>query len=92
MDAFHFADVLEKFSLCNLAFIAWQAKQHMEILDYPDRHTRDRETSELQMHGASHAPTWNTNSRPVSNALQWRLQYGRVIEQAGKVPGVLRLV
>jgi hypothetical protein len=27
----------------------------------------------------------------VSNALQWRLQYGRVIEQAGKVGGVLRL-
>jgi len=28
----------------------------------------------------------------VSNALQWRLQYGRVIEQAGKVNGILRLV
>jgi hypothetical protein len=28
----------------------------------------------------------------VSNALQWRLQYGRVIEQAGKVDGILRLV
>ncbi len=28
----------------------------------------------------------------VSSALQWRLQYGRVIEQAGKVGGVLRLV
>lgn len=28
----------------------------------------------------------------VSNALQWRLQYGRVIEQAGKVDGLLRLV
>jgi hypothetical protein len=27
----------------------------------------------------------------VSNALQWRLQYSRVIEQAGKVQGVLRL-
>ena len=27
----------------------------------------------------------------VSNALQWRLQYGRVIEQAGKVSGILRL-
>jgi hypothetical protein len=27
----------------------------------------------------------------VSNALQWRLQYGRVIEQAGKVGGVFRL-
>ena len=28
----------------------------------------------------------------VSNALQWRLRYGRVIEQAGKVGGILRLV
>jgi hypothetical protein len=27
----------------------------------------------------------------VSNALQWRLQYGRVFEQAGKVNGLLRL-
>jgi hypothetical protein len=27
----------------------------------------------------------------ISNALQWRLQYGRVIEQAGRVAGVLRL-
>ncbi len=28
----------------------------------------------------------------VSNALQWRLQYSRVIEQAGAVGGILRLV
>jgi hypothetical protein len=28
----------------------------------------------------------------ISNALQWRLQYSRVIEQAGKVVGVLKLV
>jgi hypothetical protein len=27
----------------------------------------------------------------VSNALQWRLQYSRVIEQAGSVEGILRL-
>ncbi len=27
----------------------------------------------------------------VSNALQWRLQYGRVIQQAGVVSGVLRV-
>lgn len=27
----------------------------------------------------------------ISNALQWRLQYSRVIEQAGKVSGVARL-
>jgi hypothetical protein len=25
----------------------------------------------------------------ISNALQWRLQYGRVIQQAGSVPGIL---
>jgi len=28
----------------------------------------------------------------ISNALQWRLQYSRVIEQAGKVDGIIRLV
>lgn len=27
----------------------------------------------------------------ISNALQWRLQYGRAIEQAGVAPGILRL-
>jgi hypothetical protein len=27
----------------------------------------------------------------ISNALQWRLQYARVIEQAGKVTGVQRI-
>lgn len=27
----------------------------------------------------------------ISNALQWRLQYSRVIDQAGSVTGVLRI-
>jgi hypothetical protein len=27
----------------------------------------------------------------ISNALQWRLQYQRVIEQAGKVDGIYRI-
>jgi hypothetical protein len=27
----------------------------------------------------------------VSNALQWRLQYGRVIDQAGSVDGIARI-
>ena len=27
----------------------------------------------------------------ISNALQWRLQYGRVIEQAGRVEGIIRV-
>lgn len=27
----------------------------------------------------------------ISNALQWRLQYGRVIEQAGSVSGIIRV-
>jgi hypothetical protein len=34
----------------------------------------------------------NAGYLTVSNALQWRLQYGRVIEQAGKIGGILRLV
>ncbi len=28
----------------------------------------------------------------ISNALQWRLQYGRVVDQAGKVDGLAKLV
>ena len=27
----------------------------------------------------------------ISNALQWRLQYRRVLEHAGKVDGILRV-
>jgi hypothetical protein len=27
----------------------------------------------------------------ISNALQWRLQYGRVIEKAGSIDGILRI-
>ncbi|WP_242052273.1 hypothetical protein [Phormidium sp. FACHB-1136] len=27
----------------------------------------------------------------ISNALQWRLQYGRVIQQAGNVSGIIRV-
>lgn len=27
----------------------------------------------------------------ISNALQWRLQYARVIEEAGEVDGILKL-
>jgi hypothetical protein len=27
----------------------------------------------------------------ISNALQWRLQYSRVIEKAGSVPGLVRV-
>jgi hypothetical protein len=34
----------------------------------------------------------NVGYLTISNALQWRLQYSRVIEQAGKVAGVNRVV
>jgi hypothetical protein len=27
----------------------------------------------------------------ISNALQWRLQYGRVIQQVGNVSGIIRV-
>ncbi len=28
----------------------------------------------------------------ISNALQWRLQYGRVIQEAGRVKGIVNLI
>ena len=36
-----------------------------------------------------HAP--NQGYLTISNALQWRLQYGRVIQKAGNIDGVLRV-
>ncbi len=36
--------------------------------------------------------TWpNQGYLTISNALQWRLQYGRVIQQAGNVHGIIRV-
>ena len=37
VDVFHFADALEKFGLCDLAFIAQQAKRRLEFVDYLNR-------------------------------------------------------
>jgi len=37
VDMFHFTDALEKFGLCDLAFIAQQAKRRRDFLDYLDR-------------------------------------------------------
>jgi hypothetical protein len=37
----------------------------------------------------AHRP--NIGYLTISNALQWRLQYGRIIEKAGTVSGVYKL-
>jgi hypothetical protein len=58
VDVFHFADALEKFGLCDLAFIAQQAKRRMEFLDYLDRLACDPKTTEQQMHRALQHNLW----------------------------------
>jgi hypothetical protein len=58
VDVFHFADALEKFGLCDLAFIAQQAKRRMEFLDYLDRLASDPKTPEQQMHRALQHNLW----------------------------------
>ncbi len=58
VDVFHFADALEKFGLCDLAFIAQQAKRRIEFLDYLYRLAGDDKTSEQQMHRALQHNLW----------------------------------
>ncbi|MBK7999438.1 MAG: ATP-binding protein [Verrucomicrobia bacterium] len=58
VDVFHFADALEKFGLCDLAFIAQQAKRRIEFLDYLDRLASDDKTTEQQMHRALQRNLW----------------------------------
>lgn len=58
VDVFHFADALEKFGLCDLAFIAQQAKRRLEFLDYLDRLAGDPKTTEQQMHRALQHNLW----------------------------------
>jgi hypothetical protein len=58
VDVFHFADALEKFGLCDLAFIAQQAKRRLEFLDYLDRLACDPKTTEQQMHLALQHNLW----------------------------------
>ena len=33
----------------------------------------------------------NVGYLTISNALQWRLQYGRIIEKAGSIQGIFKL-
>lgn len=58
VDVFHFADALEKFGLCDLAFIAQQAKRRIEFLDYLDRLAGDDKTTEQQIHRALQRNLW----------------------------------
>jgi hypothetical protein len=58
VDVFHFADALEKFGLCDLAFIGMQAKRRREFLEYLDRLAQSDQTSERQMHLALQHNLW----------------------------------
>lgn len=58
VDVFHFATALEKFGLCDLAFIGLQAKRRLEFLDFLDRLSTTEGTSERQMHVALQNNLW----------------------------------
>jgi hypothetical protein len=58
VDVFHFADALERFGLCDLAFMGYQAKCRLEILDHLLRLSSDARTTEKQMHVALQTNLW----------------------------------
>ncbi len=58
VDVFHFANALEKFGLCDLAFMGIQAKRRLEFLDWIDRLACDEKTTEAQMHKALQNNLW----------------------------------
>lgn len=58
VDVFHFANALEEFGLCDLAFMGTQAKRRLEFLDSLDRLATDEATSEKQMHIALQNNLW----------------------------------
>ena len=58
VDVFHFANALEEFGLCDLAFMGTQAKRRLEFLDSLDRLATDPTTSEKQMHVALQNTLW----------------------------------
>lgn len=58
VDVFHFANALEEFGLCDLAFMGTQAKRRLEFLDGLDRLATDPKTSEAQIHKALATNLW----------------------------------
>lgn len=58
VDVFHFANALEEFGLCDIAFMGMQAKRRLEFLDSLDRLATDPKTSEQQMHIALAKNLW----------------------------------
>lgn len=58
VDVLHFANALDKFGLCDLAFIGQQAKRRLNYLDYLERLAVDDRTTEKQMHSALQHSLW----------------------------------
>lgn len=58
VDVFHFASALDKFGLCDLAFVGTQTKRRIDYLDYLGRLAGDGATTEKQMHSALQHSLW----------------------------------
>lgn len=58
VDVFHFADALEEFGLCDLAFMGTQAKRRLEFLNSLERLAISDATTEKQMHTALQNNIW----------------------------------
>jgi hypothetical protein len=58
VDVLHFADALDKFGLCDLAFVGQQAKRRLDYLDFLARLANDVRTTEKQMHSALQHSLW----------------------------------
>lgn len=58
LDIHHFAEALERFGLCDLAFMGHQATRRLEFLHYLHRLACDPKTAEMQMHRALQHNLW----------------------------------
>ncbi|HYG35486.1 MAG TPA: ATP-binding protein [Clostridia bacterium] len=57
-DVFHFAEALDEFGLCDIAFMGVQAKRRLEFLDHLDRLVADPKTTEKELHQALQSNFW----------------------------------
>ena len=58
VDVMHFADALDRFGLCDLAFMGQQAKRRIQYLDYLERLATNQSTSEEEIHKALEHSLW----------------------------------
>ncbi len=79
VDVFHFADALNEFGICDLAFIGQQARRRMDFLDNLDRLAGDTKTEEKAMHLALEKNLWVFG--PEFGLMSSNRTLGKVIEE-----------